>query len=141
MLGWVLALLGLGALVAAVVAVVVGGLLLGPLLVWLSWNVLGLAHAVGAGELGFWGLVLAAVFLAVGLAGRVLIVGVVFLIDPAWLHRSATLHWPAPDVQELHRHLPAAGGRQRLVALPWRQALETAAREGHVARRARGWVR
>jgi hypothetical protein len=96
MLGWVLALLGLGALVTAVVAVVVGGLLLGPLLVWLSWNVLGLAGAVGAGELGFWGLVLVAVFLAVGLAGRVLIVGVVFLIDPAWLHRSATLHWPAP---------------------------------------------
>ena len=54
MLGWVLALLGLGALVAAVVAVVVGGLLLGPLVVWLAWNVLGLANAVGAGELGFW---------------------------------------------------------------------------------------
>ena len=99
MLGWVLALLGLGALLAAVVAVVVGGLLLGPLLVWLSWNVLGLAHAVGASELGFWGLVLTAVFLAVGLAGRVLIVGVVFLVDPAWLHRSATLHWPAPTLR------------------------------------------
>jgi hypothetical protein len=99
MLGWVLALLGLGALVTAVVAVVVGGLLLGPLLVWLAWNVLGLAHAVGAGELGFWGLVLVAVFLAVGLAGRVLIVGVVFLVDPAWLHRSAALHWPAPTLR------------------------------------------
>ena len=99
MLGWVLALLGLGALVTGVVAVVVGGLLLGPLLVWLAWNVLGLAGAVGAGELGFWGLVLVAVFLAVGLAGRVLIVAVVFLIDPAWLHRSATLHWPAPTLR------------------------------------------
>jgi hypothetical protein len=98
-LGWVLALLGLGALVTGVVAVVVGGLLLGPLLVWLAWNVLGLAGAVGAGELGFWGLVLVAVFLAVGLAGRVLIVAVVFLIDPAWLHRSATLHWPAPTLR------------------------------------------
>jgi hypothetical protein len=96
MLGWVLAILGLGALVAAGVAVIVGGLLLGPLLVWLSWNVLDLAHAVGAGELGFWGLVLVALFLAVGLAGRVVIVGIVFLVDPAWLHRSATLHWPAP---------------------------------------------
>ena len=99
MLGWVLAILGLGALLAGVAAVVIGGLLLGPLLVWLSWNVLGLAHAVGAGELGFWGLVLRALFLAVGLAGRILIVGIVFLIDPDWLHRSATLHWPAPTLR------------------------------------------
>ena len=99
MLGWVLAILGLGALLAGVAAVVIGGLLLGPLLVWLSWNVLGLAYAVGAGELGFWGLVLTALFLAVGLAGRILIVGIVFLIDPDWLHRSATLHWPAPTLR------------------------------------------
>jgi hypothetical protein len=99
MLGWVLVLLGLGAAFAVVVAVVVGGLLLGPLLVWLAWNVLGLAHAVGAGELGFWGLVLTAVFLAVGLAGRVIIVGVTFLVDPSWLHRSAHLHWPAPTLR------------------------------------------
>jgi hypothetical protein len=96
MLGWVLALLGIGAFVAAAVAVVVGGLLLGPLLVWLAWNVLGLAHAVGAAELDFWGLVLVALFLAIGLAGRVIIVAVIFVIDPAWLHRSAILHWPAP---------------------------------------------
>jgi hypothetical protein len=45
MVGWVLAILGLGALLAVVLAVVVGGLLLGPLLVWLSWNVLDLGHA------------------------------------------------------------------------------------------------
>jgi hypothetical protein len=99
MLGWVLVLLGLGAAVAVVVALVVGGLLVGPLLVWLAWNVLGLAHAVGAGELGFWGLVLTALFLAVGLAGRAIIVGVVFLIDPAWLHHSAHMHWPAPTLR------------------------------------------
>jgi hypothetical protein len=99
MLGWVLVLLGLGAALAVVVAVVVGGLLLGPVLVWLAWNVLGLAHAVGAGELGFWGLVLTALFLAVGLAGRAIIVGVVFLVDPAWLHRSAHLHWPSPTLR------------------------------------------
>jgi hypothetical protein len=37
-LGWVLALAGLGALVTGVVAVLVGGLLLGPLLVWLAWT-------------------------------------------------------------------------------------------------------
>jgi len=99
MLGWVLVLLGLGAVVTVAVAAVVGGLLLGPLLVWLAWNVLGLAHAVGAGELGFWGLVLTALFLALGLAGRVIIVGVVFLLDPSWLHRSAHLHWPAPTLR------------------------------------------
>jgi hypothetical protein len=99
MFAWVLVLLGLGAALAVVAAVVVGGLLIGPVLVWLAWNVLGLAHAVGAGELGFWGLVLTAVFLAVGLAGRVIIVGAVFLLDPAWLHRSAHLHWPAPTLR------------------------------------------
>lgn len=99
MLGWLLVLLGLGAVFAVVVAVVVGGLLIGPLLVWLAWNVLGLAHAVGAGELGFWGIVLTALFLAVGLAGRVIIVGVVFLINPSWLHHSAHMHWPAPTLR------------------------------------------
>jgi len=96
MLAWVLAILGLGALLAGAAALVIGGLLLGPLLVWLAWNVLDLAHAVGAPELGFWGLVLAAVFLAVGLAGRVIIVAAVFLIDPDWFHGSARLHWPEP---------------------------------------------
>ncbi len=96
MLPWVLAVLGLGALIAGAAALVIGGLLLGPLVVWVAWNVLDLGHAVGASELGFWGLVLTAVFLAVGLAPRILIVGIVFLVNPSWLHRSATLHWPAP---------------------------------------------
>jgi hypothetical protein len=96
MLGWVLAILGLGALLAGAVVLVIFGLLLGPLLVWLSWNVLDLAHAIGAPELGFWGIVLAAVFLAIGLAGRVIIVAAVFIIDPDWFHGSARLHWPEP---------------------------------------------
>jgi hypothetical protein len=96
MLPWILALLGIGAVVAGIAVVVVGGLLIGPFLVWLSWNVLGLAHAVGAGELGFWGLVLVALFLAVGLFGRAVIVAVIFLVDPHWLHASARLQWPAP---------------------------------------------
>lgn len=99
MIRWLLHVLGLGALAAAIVALVVGGLLLGPLIVWLSWNELGLGAAVGAGELGFWGLVLTAVFLVVGSAGRIAIVAVVFLVDPAWLHRSALLHWPAPTLR------------------------------------------
>jgi hypothetical protein len=96
MLGWVLAILGLGALLAGAVMLVVFGLLLGPLLVWLAWNVLDLAHAIGAPELGFWGIVLAAVFLAIGLAGRIIIVAAVFVIDPDWFHGSARLHWPEP---------------------------------------------
>jgi hypothetical protein len=95
-LPWILALLGIGAAVAGIAVVVVGGLLIGPFLVWLSWNVLDLAHAVGAGELGFWGVVLVALFLAIGLVGRAAIVAVIFLLDPAWLHASARLHWPAP---------------------------------------------
>lgn len=99
MLAWVLAILGLGALLAGAAALVIGGLLLGPLVVWLAWNVLDLAHAVGAPELGFWGLVLAAVFLAIGLAGRVIIVAAVFLIDPDWFHGSARLHWPEPTLR------------------------------------------
>jgi hypothetical protein len=99
MLGWVLAILGLGALLAGAVVLVVFGLLLGPLLVWLAWNVLDLAHAIGAPELGFWGIVLAAVFLAIGLAGRIIIVAAVFLIDPSWFHGAARLHWPEPTFQ------------------------------------------
>jgi hypothetical protein len=94
MLGWVLAILGLGALLAGALALVIGGLLIGPLLVWLAWNVLDLAHAIGAPELGFWGIVLFAVFLAIGLAGRIIIVAAVFLIDPSWFHGAARLHWP-----------------------------------------------
>ena len=99
MIGWVLAILGLGALLAGAVALVIGGLLLGPLLVWLAWNVLDLAHAVGAQELGFGGLLLVAIFLAVGLAGRVLIVALIFIVDPDWLHHSARLHWPEPTLR------------------------------------------
>jgi hypothetical protein len=99
MLPWVLALLGLGALIAGAVALVVGGLLLGPLLVWLAWNVLDLGHAVGAGELGFWGCVLVALFLAIGLAGRVAVVAIVFLFGPTWLQTSARLHWPQTSLR------------------------------------------
>ena len=78
-------------------------------------------HAVGAGELGFWGLVLTAVFLAVGLAGRAI---------RSW-HRvpdrsglAAPLGEPAlarADAAQLRRH-PAAPRRcQRLVTPPVRK--------------------
>ena len=63
MLAWVLAILGLGALLAGAAALVIGGLL------------------------------------AIGLAGRVIIVAAVFLIDPDWFHGSARLHWPEPTLR------------------------------------------
>jgi hypothetical protein len=127
MFGWVLAILGLGALLAGAVALVIGGLLLGPLLVWVAWNVLDLAHAVGAPELGFWGIVLVAIFLAIGLAGRIIIVAAVFLIDPHWFHGSTQLHWPEPTLRNFiaiclilivasasaHSHQHDGGGRRK----------------------------
>jgi hypothetical protein len=96
---WLLAVLGVGAFVAGTAAFVIGALLLGPILVWLSWNVLNLGHAVGAHELGLGGLLLVAIFLAVGLAGRIVIVALIFLVDPGWLHHAARLHWPAPTLR------------------------------------------
>ena len=71
-----LRILGIGALVA-------GGrqwsrrdlviVLLGPLVFWIAWNVLDFGPALGLPELGFWGIVLAALFLVVGWLGKVLI--------------------------------------------------------------------
>jgi hypothetical protein len=99
-LGVVLRILGIGALVAGGLAVALAALiaviLLGPLIFWLAWNVLNLASAVGLPELGFWGIVLATLFLVVGWAGKVLIAGVVFLVDPSWFHGAAEVRWPEP---------------------------------------------
>jgi hypothetical protein len=71
-------------------------MLLGPLLFWIAWNVLDLASAVGLPELGFWGIVLATVFLVVSWLGKVVIAGVVFLADPSWFHGTAQVRWPEP---------------------------------------------
>jgi hypothetical protein len=99
-LGVVLRILGVGALVAGGLAVALAALiaviLLGPLIFWLAWNVLNFAPAVGLPELGFWGIVLATLFLVVGWAGKVLIAGIVFLVDPSWFHGSAEVRWPDP---------------------------------------------
>ena len=96
-------ILGIGALVtgglAIAVAALAAAILFGPLVFWLAWNVLDFGHAVGLPELGFWGIVLAAVFLAIGLAGRIVIVAAVFLIDPDWFHGAARLHWPEPTLR------------------------------------------
>jgi hypothetical protein len=92
--------LGLGALVAGGLAVamlaLVAAVLIGPLIFWLAWNVLDFAHAVGLPELGFWGIVLATLFLVAGWPGKVAITAIVFLVDPSWFHGSAQARWPEP---------------------------------------------
>ena len=55
------------------------------------------AHAVGLPELGFWGIVLATLFLVAGWAAKVAITAIVFLIDPSWFHGAARVHWPDPS--------------------------------------------
>ena len=94
----VLRALGIGALVAGglVIALVVlmFVILIGPLIFWLAWNVLDFASAVGLPELGFWGIVLATLFLVVGWFGKVAITAIIFLIEPSWFSGSAEVHWP-----------------------------------------------
>jgi hypothetical protein len=94
---------GIGALVAGGLAValaaLVAAILFGPLLFWLAWNVLDFAHAVGLPELGFWGIVLATLFLVVGWFPKVVIAGIVFLVDPNWFHGAAQVRWPEPTLR------------------------------------------
>jgi len=96
----VLRILGIGALVAGglVVALTarIGAILLGPLIFWIAWNVLDFASAVGLPELGFWGIVLATLFLVVSLFGKVLMTAVIFIADPSWFHGAAEVRWPEP---------------------------------------------
>jgi hypothetical protein len=96
----VLRILGIGALVAGGLAVAVAALLaailVGPLIFWVAWNVLNFASAIGLPELGFWGIVLATLFLVVSWFGKVLITAVVFLVDPSWFHGAAEVRWPHP---------------------------------------------
>ena len=84
-----------GGLTIALIALMVV-ILLGPLIFWFAWNVLNLASAVGLPELGFWGIVLATVFLVVSWFGKVLITAIVFLVDPSWFNASAEVRWPEP---------------------------------------------
>ena len=43
---------------------------------------------------GFWGIILATLFLGLGWGGKMLITAIVFLADPGWFHRAAEVHWP-----------------------------------------------
>jgi hypothetical protein len=96
----VLRILGIGALVAGGLAVALAALiaviLIGPLIFWVAWNVLNFASAVGLPELGFWGIVLATMFLVIGWFGKVVIAAIVFLVDPSWFHGAAEVRWPEP---------------------------------------------
>lgn len=78
--------------VAALVAIV----LLGPLVFWIAWNVLDFGRAVGLPELGFWAIVLATLFLVVGWFPKVVLTGIVFLVEPSWLDGTAQVRWPEP---------------------------------------------
>ena len=93
-------LFGIGALIAGSIAVVAGlllaTLLIGPILFWLAWNVLDFGHAVGLPELGFWGIVLATLFLGLGWGGKMMITAIVFIADPSWFHAAAQVRWPEP---------------------------------------------
>jgi hypothetical protein len=95
-----LRVLGIGTLVAGGIAVTLAALaamiLFGPLVFWLAWNVLDFGPALGLPELGFWAIVLATLFLVAGWLGKVVITGIVFLVDPSWFHGAAQVHWPAP---------------------------------------------
>ncbi len=95
-----LRVLGIGALVAGgltvLLAAFVAMILLGPLVFWFAWNVLNFAAAVGLPELGFWGIILATLFLVISWFGKVAITAIVFLVDPSWFHGAAQVRWPEP---------------------------------------------
>ena len=96
----VLRILGIGAVVAGglvvALAALIGAILFGPLIFWVAWNVLDFASAVGLPELGFWGIVLATLFLVMGWFGKVVITAVVFLVEPSWFDGAADVRWPEP---------------------------------------------
>ena len=95
----------IGALVAGSIALAIGlfvaTLFFGPILFWLAWNKLDFAQAVGLPELGFWGIVLAALFLGLGWTGKMVIAAIVFLADPSWFHGAAQMRWPEPTFKNI----------------------------------------
>ncbi len=95
--------LGLGTLVAGGLAIafwiLMALLLIVPVVFWFAWNELGLGPAMGLPELGFWGIVLASLFLTLGWFGKVVIVAVVFFVDPAWFSGQTPVRWPEPTLR------------------------------------------
>ena len=120
------ALVAGGLLVALVVLLIV--ILIGPLIFWLAWNVLDFAEAVGLPELGFWAIVLATLFLVLSWFGKMLIVAIVFIIEPAWFEEgTAEVHWPEPTL----RNFVAVGLLALLASRPHAHA--------HQRRRHKNW--
>src|SRR5687768_4057483 len=124
----VLQVLGIGVLVAGGLAVALAALIaavmIGPFLFWLAWNVLDVAAAVGLPELGFWGIVLAALFLVLSWFGKVVITGIVFLVEPSWFDGAAEVRWPEPTF----RNFVAIALLALLASRPHAQAQKHAAR-------------
>ena len=89
--GLLVGLVGIGILVISVIA-----LLVAPVIVWFAWNVLDFGKAIGAGDLGFWGIILLSIFLVGGAFIRIVVVSLVFIIDPDWFSKAGTLTWPEP---------------------------------------------
>src|SRR5438067_7254595 len=122
--------MGIGALVAGGLAValaaLVAAILLGPLIFWVAWNVLNFASAVGLPELGFWGILLAALFLVVSWFGKVVIAAIVFLVDPSWFNGAAEVRWPEPTF----RNFVAVALLALLAARPHSHAKATRAPRG-----------
>jgi hypothetical protein len=87
--GLLLGLVGIGILVISAIA-----LLIAPLVVWFAWNVLDFGKSIGAGDLGFWGIILLSIFLVGGAFIRIVVVSLVFLFDPDWFSKAGTLTWP-----------------------------------------------
>jgi hypothetical protein len=83
--------------------------------------VLDFGHALGLLELGLWRIVFATLFLVVGWLGKVVITGIVFLVDPSWFHGAARCTGPSlafvtslpsrcsPCSHLAHMHTRAAG--------------------------------
>lgn len=124
----VLQVLGVGVLVAGGLAValaaLIAAIMIGPFLFWLAWNVLDFAAAVGLPELGFWGIVLAALFLVLSWFGKVVITGIVFLVEPSWFDGAAEVRWPEPTF----RNFVAIALLALLASRPHAQAQKHAAR-------------
>ena len=59
--GLIFGLVGIGILVITAIA-----LLIAPIVVWFAWNVLDFGKSIGAGDLGFWGIILLSIFLVGG---------------------------------------------------------------------------
>ena len=69
--------------------------LFGPLVFWSPGTCSTSRPQSACPSLGFWGIVLATLYLVVGWLPKMVITGVVFLIDPSGFHGAARVHWPS----------------------------------------------